>query len=112
MEPVASQWAEEGIQSGPGLPPVRGRDGIRASFEQNPMLGEVIVTDVTPVDVRVLNEEWAYEMVTATVRFTPEGAEEPTNASFTWLLVVRNGPEGWKAYREVVSSDGPPVTVQ
>ncbi|MFN2421733.1 MAG: DUF4440 domain-containing protein [Gemmatimonadota bacterium] len=33
--------------------------------------------DITPIEVRVLSEDWAYEFGNSTVTYTPEGADEP-----------------------------------
>jgi ketosteroid isomerase-like protein len=64
--------------------------------------------DITPIEVRVLSEDWAYEFGNSTVTYTPEGADEPRKLNDTYLVLFRNTPDGWKLYREVASSNLPP----
>lgn len=104
---IASLWAEDGIPSGPGTPPVRGRDSIRALIERDPALGEASA-EISPLDVRVLSPDWAYEMGVLTVRFTPEGADQQQTAEITYLAVIHRTPDGWKFYREAYNLNQAP----
>jgi ketosteroid isomerase-like protein len=64
--------------------------------------------DITPIEVVVLNKEWAYEFGTATTSYAPEGADGARQLRDTYLILLRNTGAGWKAYREVASSSPPP----
>lgn len=106
-EAIASLWAEDGVTSGPGAPPVRGRDSIRALVSRDPALGEA-TAEIAPLDVRVLNRDWAYEMGVLTVQFTPEGADQQQSVEMSYLAVLHRTPAGWKYYREAYNLDQPP----
>lgn len=68
--------------------------------------------DITPIEVRVLSPEWAYEFGTSAVSYTPEGSKEARKLNDTYLVLFRNTGGGWKVFREVASSNLPPKTGQ
>lgn len=113
-ERIAGMWAEDGIQSVAGEPPIRGRDSIRAAYERFFEGAEEIpeITIDSVLDVRVLGDEWAYTYATLSARSTPAGADSARETSSTYLLISRRTPDGWKAYREVAGPDGPPEPAQ
>lgn len=108
---IASLWAEDGITSGPGTPPVRGRDSIRALIERDPALGTA-TAEISPLEVRVLSRDWAYEMGVLTVRYTPDGADQRQTAEISYLAVIHRTPNGWKFYREAYNMNHPPPGAQ
>lgn len=59
-ELFASTWAEDGVMSNPGSPPVRGRDAIVAAFRSRPPLPPGATMTIHPSELRVLSGEWAY----------------------------------------------------
>lgn len=63
--------------------------------------------DISPMEVRVLSKDWAYELGTATLAYTPKGPGKERTLPHTYLLLLRKTPEGWKAHREVASSHLP-----
>jgi hypothetical protein len=63
---------------------------------------------ITPIEVVALSDEWAYEFGTSITTYTPRGATEAIQLRDTYLLLLRNEGDGWKAYREVASSSPPP----
>lgn len=63
---------------------------------------------ITPIEVRVIDHEWAYEFGNSVVTYTPKGSTAPWSLKDTYLIVFRNAGDGWKAYREVASSNLPP----
>ena len=63
---------------------------------------------IRPIEVVRLTEEWGYEFGAATTTYTPWSSEEVTRLHDTYLLLLRNTGDGWKAYREVASSSPPP----
>lgn len=65
--------------------------------------------DITPIEVRVLSPEWAYEFGTSAVTYKPAGAADARKLSDTYLILFRKTPGGWKVYREVASSKAPPT---
>jgi ketosteroid isomerase-like protein len=64
--------------------------------------------DITPIEVRVLSADWAYEFGNSTVTYTPEGEDEARVLNDTYLVLFHNTNDGWKLYREVASSNLPP----
>jgi len=93
------------IYSPPGRAPVHGRDSIVAYEERARPPGATL--DIEPTDLRVLSPNWVYEYGTSTLRFTPEGAEESQSIQTTYLVIFRKTSDGWKAYRESLSSNHP-----
>lgn len=63
---------------------------------------------IKPREVVALSAEWAYEFGTSTTTYTPPGASEPVKLHDTYLILLRNTGDGWKAYREVASAAPPP----
>lgn len=104
----AATWAEEGIMSAPGSPPIRGRDAITSAFKERPPVPPGGTLEMHPIEMRVLNAEWAYVFGVDTLTYTPEGAQEPVTETSTFLALLRKTPDGWKTYREVLSSNQPP----
>lgn len=94
------------IYSPQGHPPIRGRDSVIAHDQRNLPPGASF--ELEPVDTRVMNDEWAFELGTSTVTFTPQGADEETSMQSSYLVVLRNTGDGWRLYREVGGSNQPP----
>lgn len=63
---------------------------------------------ITPLEVVALNREWAYELGTSITTYTPEGTGTAQQLRDTYLILLRNTGDGWKAYREVASAAPPP----
>lgn len=106
FEKTADLPHPEMIYSPPGRPPIRGRDSIVAYEKKTRPPGATI--DLQPLETRVLGSDWVYEMGIATITFTPEGAEKSQSAESTYLAIFRKTPDGWKTYRESISSNQPP----
>lgn len=94
------------IYSPAGSPPIRGRDSVIAHDQRNVPSGATF--ELEPIDTHVVNDEWAFEIGTSTVTFTPQGADEETSMQSSYLVVLRNTGDGWQLYREVGGSDQPP----
>lgn len=60
--------------------------------------------NITPIEVRQLGPDWGYEFGTNVITWTPEGVDEPTTLTDTYLVLFRRSDEGWKLYREVASA--------
>jgi uncharacterized protein (TIGR02246 family) len=103
FEEVATMLADGAVMVPPGGAQW---DSLRAASGYPFPPGATI--DITPIEVRVLSEDWAYEFGNSTVTYTPEGADEPRKLNDTYLVLFRNTPDGWKLYREVASSNLPP----
>lgn len=108
---IASLWAEDGVTSGPGTSPVQGRDSIRALIERDPALGEA-TAEISPLDVRVLDRDWAYDLGVLTVQFTPEGTNQQQTVEISYLALIHRTPGGWKFYREVYNLNQPAPEVE
>lgn len=104
FEKTAKVSHSEMIYSPPGHPPIRGRDSVTAHEKKTRPPGATI--DLKPIDTRILSSEWVYEFGTATVTFTPEGADRSRSAESTYLAIFRKTPDGWKTYRETISTNG------
>lgn len=89
--------------SPPFHPVIRGRDSAIAHEKQAWPPGATL--DVDPMEVRVLSPEWVYEFGTATVSFTPEGEKGAQSTESTYLILFRKTDEGWRSYRESISSN-------
>lgn len=105
IERVAPLLAPDVLVSAPGEPPIRGRDSVVAHEQRT--WPEGATSTLTPIETRVLSDEWAYEIGTSAVTVTPEGAEEARTMESTYLVILRNTGEGWRVYREVLSPDHP-----
>jgi uncharacterized protein (TIGR02246 family) len=103
FENMATGLAEGAVMVPPGGPQW---DSLFAASQLPFPPGATI--DITPIEVRILSEDWAYEFGTSTVTYTPEGAEEARMLNDTYLVVFRKTDDGWKLYREVASSNLPP----
>ena len=60
--------------------------------------------EIRSAEVGVLAADWAYDMGTGVVTWTPEGADEPRTARDTYLVLLHRTADGWKVHREVGSS--------
>lgn len=85
---------------------IQGRDSAIAHERQ--VRPPEATLDVNPMEVEVLSPEWVYEFGTATVSFTPEGEESDQSVESTYLILFRKTADGWKSYRESISSNQPP----
>ena len=63
---------------------------------------------IRPLEIVPLSSEWAFEFGTSITTYTPSGASEPVKLRDTYLILLRNTGDGWKAYREVASASPPP----
>lgn len=64
--------------------------------------------DITPQELVILNEDWAYEFGTTIISWQPEGADEPATIPNTYLMLLKKENGAWKPYREVASALPPP----
>lgn len=103
FQPLGGMLAEGAVMVRPGGPQW---DSLFAASELPFPPGATI--DITPIEVRVLNHEWAYELGNSLVTYTPRGAAAGWSLRDTYLIVFRNTGDGWKIFREVASSNLPP----
>jgi uncharacterized protein (TIGR02246 family) len=82
-------WAEDGIMSEAGSPPVHGRDSIVARFRRRPPLPAGATMTINPTEVQIQSAEWAYVMGVDTFTFTPQNASARIQETFTFLVVLR-----------------------
>ena len=104
FDAMARIVAEDAVMVGPGGPEWESMREAASARAFPP--GATI--DISPIELVVLNEEWAYEFGTSIVSYTPEGAKEGRQLRDTYLILLRDAGDGWKAYREVASSSPPP----
>ena len=102
-EQYGATWASDGIIAMPGSPMSQGRDAIVAAFKATPPLPPGATMKVTPTEIRVLSADWAYALGVDTLTYTPPGATQPKTETWTFLVLIKKTPEGWKSYREVLS---------
>jgi len=55
-------------------------------------------------EVGVLSADWAYDMGTGSLTWTPEGTDEPRTVRDSYLVLLHRTADGWKVHREVASS--------
>lgn len=60
--------------------------------------------EINSAEVGVLAADWAYDMGTGVMTWTPEGADEPRTVRDTYLVLLHRTADGWKVHREVGSS--------
>jgi uncharacterized protein (TIGR02246 family) len=106
----ASTWAEDGIMSAPGNPPIQGRDAIVSAFKSRPKLPPGATLRINPIELKVLSAEWAYAFGVDTLTFVPNGETEPIKETSTFLVLIHKTSQGWQTYREVLSSNQPLTT--
>lgn len=100
---MAGVLADGAIMVGPGGP---AWDSLRAASDGPWPPGATIA--ITPIEVRVLSDQWAYEFGTSVATYTPPGARRVRTLTDTYLVLFRRTPVGWKLYREVASPAAPP----
>ncbi|WP_291077427.1 nuclear transport factor 2 family protein [Hyphomonas sp.] len=64
--------------------------------------------DITPKEIVVIDEEWAYEYGTTIVSYQPDGADSPQRIPNTYLMILKKHEGRWTPYREVASASAPP----
>jgi uncharacterized protein (TIGR02246 family) len=101
----ASTFADDAIVSMPGNPPIRGRDALKASFKSRPPLPPGATFEVDPTELEIINGEWAYAFGTDTLTIPAEDAGTPIIQTMTFMVLIRRTTEGWKTFREVISTD-------
>lgn len=82
-------------------------DSAMAAAGQAPFPPDATL-EISPMETRVLTEDWVYEMGTGVLRWTPAGADSARSARDTYLVILHRTEDGWKVYREVASSRPPP----
>lgn len=80
-----------------------GWDSARAASGEAPFPPGATL-DITPHETRVLSGDWAYEIGSGAVTWTPEGADEERTVTDTYLVLLHRTADGWKVHREVASS--------
>jgi ketosteroid isomerase-like protein len=97
-----SAFDPDAIVSMPGAEPVRGHAELRALFENRPPLPPGATFRVEPLEIEPFNSNWAYAYGRDTLEFA-DGKQQ----TMTFLVLIRRTAEGWKTFREVVSTDQP-----
>ncbi|MHA7871085.1 MAG: nuclear transport factor 2 family protein [Hyphococcus sp.] len=64
--------------------------------------------DITPVETKVINEEWAYEFGASIITYPSAETGDDIELRDTYLILLRNDGNGWKPFREVASASPPP----
>jgi len=101
---MTTMLADGAVMVGPGGP---AWDSLTALGSGAPFPPGATI-DITPLEVRVMSPEWAYEFGSSTVTYTPGGTNQARKLRDTYLILFRNTANGWKVYREVASSKAPP----
>lgn len=66
------------------------------------------VIKIQPLELKIINNEWAYEFGASTVTYRPSPDGEEIQLRDTYLLIIRKTDGGWRPYREVASATPPP----
>ncbi len=100
-----STWMRDGIMSLPGAPMAVGKDAIVNAFKNQPTLPPGADFKINPLEIKVINEDWAYVFGVDSLTMTPLGYTVPQKQTFTFLVLLRKTADGWKNYREVLSAN-------
>ncbi|MBA2331022.1 MAG: DUF4440 domain-containing protein [Flavisolibacter sp.] len=100
-----STWMQDGIMSLPGAPMAVGKDAIVNAFKNQPALPPGADFKINPLEIKVINEDWAYVFGVDSLTMTPLGYTVPQKQTFTFLVLLRKTADGWKNYREVLSAN-------
>jgi ketosteroid isomerase-like protein len=95
-----SGFDKDAIVSMPNAGPIRGHEALKTAFESRPALPPGATFEVEPLELEVLSADWAYAFGTDTLTFADAKKE-----AMTFLVLIRKTPDGWKTFREVVSTD-------
>lgn len=60
--------------------------------------------EINSMEAGVLAADWAYDMGSSTVTWTPEGADGERTLRDTYLVLLHRTEDGWKVHREVANS--------
>ncbi len=101
----ASTLTEDAMVSMPGAPPVHGREALKAAFMSRAPLPPGATFVVDPEELEILSHEWAYALGTDTLTIPGSGDAPPVVQKITFMVLLHNTPEGWKTFREVLSSN-------
>ena len=72
-ELFGSTWTEDGIISLPGAPMAIGKNDIVNSFKNQPPLPPGADFKINPLEIKVINEEWAYAFGVDSLSLAPVG---------------------------------------
>lgn len=100
---LASTWAKDGILTMAGHPPVTGRENIVAAMRNLPPLPPGGQMEIHPLEIEVLNGEWAYVFGIDSLKYAEPGTGEPRVETSTFFVLVRKTDEGWQTYREILT---------
>ncbi len=109
---LASTWAKDGILTIAGSPPITGRDAIVSALGNMPPLPPGGTMTIHPIEIQVLNSEWAYVFGIDSLKYIPAGTTEQVKETSTFFVLLRKTQEGWQTYRETLSHNQPPVGSQ
>lgn len=98
-ERLGTMVTEEAIMVMPGT---AAWDSLHAASEAP--FPEGATLEISSTETGVLGANWAYDLGSGAVTWTPEGAEEPRTLRDTYLVLLHRTEEGWKVHREVASS--------
>lgn len=105
IEAIGPLLSEGAVMVHPGAPDWKAM--AEAAAGKAPFPAGARIT-IKPMEIVALSDEWAYEFGTSVTTYTPQGSKEVIQLRDTYLLLLRNTGDGWKAYREVASSSPPP----
>ena len=88
---IGSMWAEDGLQSVAGEPPLQGRDTIQAAYEAffSATEGTREVTIDSVYDVQVMGDRWAYTYGTLSYRDQLAGSDSVQTGRTTYLVQLQ-----------------------
>ena len=104
LEQISPLLADGAVSVQPGAPDW---NAMAAAANGAPFAAGARIA-IKPIEVVVLSREWAYEFGTSITTYTPEGTNSAQQLRDTYLILLRNTGDGWKAYREVASAAPPP----
>ena len=108
LELFISVWADDVIRMEPDIPPILGKEQVRARFE--PLFEQfdqnIIIHGETEVQV---SGDLAFSRGTYTVSMAPKGKGATTSFDGKWMDILKKQADGsWKIYRDCLIIDAPP----
>ena len=103
-----SVWAEDVIRMEADMPPILGKEQVRARFAPLFEQFDQLVTIHGDTEVQILGD-MAFSRGICTVSIIPKQGGATNNLGGKWMDILKRQPDGsWKIYRDCVIFDAPP----
>ncbi len=105
----AACFTDDGVQMPPGFPANVGVETIRAWIQGFVSQFENVEFALSPSEVEVVGDDWAFETGNWEIALTPPGAAEPMRDAGKYITVYQRRPDdSWGMARDIWNSNTPP----